>query len=78
MHHQNILDIVDSMSEIANSKEFDVYVYGHTHIADIKWKGKVLYINPGSPTDLPSEMGKPTVGLLKITQKTIKAQIFEF
>jgi len=77
-HYQNILDGLDSMSEITNSKGFDVYVYGHTHIADIKWKGKVLYINPGSPTDPPSVMVKPSVGLLKITLKTIKAQIFEF
>jgi putative phosphoesterase len=78
MHDQNILEELDSMGEIVNSKGFDVYVYGHTHFADIKWKGKALYINPGSPTDLPSEMGKPTVGLLKITQKTITAQIVEF
>jgi putative phosphoesterase len=78
MHDLNILEGLDSMGEIAISKGLDVYVHGHTHIADIKWKGKVLYINPRSPTDPSSVLGKPSVGLLKITQKIITAQIVEF
>ena len=64
-------------SEMLTEKDFDVFVYGHTHVADIRWEGKILYINPGSPTDPSSVMGKPSVGLLKITKETITPQIVE-
>src|SRR5665647_2359758 len=33
IHDQNILEGLDSMSEIAKANGFDVFVYGHTHIA---------------------------------------------
>ena len=46
--------------------------------AKIKWEGKILYINPGSPTDPQSPFNKPSVGLLKITKETITPQIVEF
>ena len=58
IHDQNILDGLDSMGEIAKANGFDVFVYGHTHVANIKWEGKILYINPGSPTDPPSVMSQ--------------------
>ena len=76
-HDQNILCGTNKTQEIAPQKDFDVFVYGHTHVADIKWEGKVLYINPGSPTDPASVMVKPSVGLLKITKETITPQIIE-
>jgi putative phosphoesterase len=57
---------------------FDVFVYGHTHVANVRWEGKILYINPGSATDPPSPFAKPSVGLLKITRETITPEIVEF
>ena len=75
IHDQNILDGLDSMSEIAKANGFDVFVYGHTHIANIFWEGKILYINPGSPTDPTGILNKPSVALLKITRETITPQI---
>jgi putative phosphoesterase len=77
IHDQNILDGLDSMSEIAKENEFDVFVYGHTHVANVKWEGKILYINPGSPTDPAGSLSKPSVGLLKITREAILSQIVE-
>ena len=74
IHDQNVLSEL-SKSGNAESSEFDVYVYGHTHVANIKWDGKILYINPGSPTDPSSLIGTPSVGLLKITKDTITPQI---
>ncbi len=76
-HDQNILFESNKANENATKKEFDVFVYGHTHVADIKWEGKVLHINPGSPTEPPSIMVKPSVGLLKINKETITPQIVE-
>ena len=78
IHDQNILDGVDSMSEIVKTNGFDVFVYGHTHLAKIMWEGKILFLNPGSPTDPALSFGKPSVGLLKITKETITPQIVEF
>ena len=74
-HDPNILYGLNKMNETAEENCFDVFVYGHTHVANIKWEGKILYINPGSPTDPPSFMVKPSVGLLKITKETIAPQI---
>ena len=78
IHDQNILDGLDTMSEIAKGNGFDVFVYGHTHVANVKWEGKILYINPGSPTDPAGILNKPSVWLLKITKENITPQIVEF
>jgi len=62
--------------EIASQNKFDVFVYGHTHSPKIKWEGKRLYINPGSPTDPDRPyMNKPSVGLLTISKNEIKPEI---
>jgi putative phosphoesterase len=75
IHDQNILDGLDTMGEIAKANGFNVIVYGHTHIADILWEDKILYLNPGSPTDPVGISNKPSVALLKITRETITPQI---
>ena len=65
--------------ETASQNGFDVFVYRHTHSSKIKWEGKKLYINPGSPTDPDRPyINKPSVGLLTITKKTIKPKIVFF
>jgi uncharacterized protein len=63
------------MRELAKENGFNVFVYGHTHVANIKWEGKTLFINPGSPTNPALIMSKPSVGLLTITKETISPQI---
>ena len=63
------------MQDIAKENGFNVLVSGHTHVSKIKWEGKTLYINPGSPTDPASILNKPSVALLKITKETITPQI---
>jgi uncharacterized protein len=77
-HDQNIFYGVNKPQEISRQNGFDVFVYGHTHVANIKWEGKILYINPGSATDPASSFDKASVGLLNITKETIKPQIVEF
>jgi len=75
MHDPNVLYGSDKMGEIAKENGFNVFVSGHTHASRVKWEGKTLYINPGSPTDPSSFLNKPTVGLLKITKQTITPEI---
>jgi uncharacterized protein len=75
IHDQNIQDGLDSISEIEKGNGFDVLVYGHTHIAKVSRKGKILCINPGSPTDPGGTLNKPSVAILKITRETITPEI---
>ena len=78
MHDPGILFGRGAMREIAKQKGFDVFVYGHTHNANIKWEGKLLYINPGSPTNpLSYFVKKPSVALLRITEDVIRPEIIQ-
>ena len=63
------------MQDVVKENGFNVLVYGHTHVSKIKWVGKTLHINPGSPTDPASILNKPSVALIKITKETITPQI---
>jgi putative phosphoesterase len=76
MHDPNTLFGRGKMREIAKQNGFDVLVYGHTHNANVKWEGKTLYINPGSPTNpMSAFINKPSVALLKVTQEAITPEI---
>jgi hypothetical protein len=66
------------MRDVAKQNGFNVFVYGHTHSSKIKWEEKILYINPGSPTNPePPFLTKPTVALLKITSESITPEIIQ-
>jgi uncharacterized protein len=78
MHDPDINFGFNKMREFVKEHGFNVFVYGHTHVANIKWEGKTLYINPGSATVPSSPLSKPSVGMLKITKKTIVPEIIDF
>jgi len=76
MHDPSALSGMRKMRDIAKQNGFDVFVYGHTHNANIKWEGKTLYINPGSPTNPePVFISKPSVAVLKVTKEAILPEI---
>jgi len=75
MHDPHTIFGMGKMREIAKKNGFDVFVYGHTHNSNIKWEGKMLYINPGSPTNPSSFMSKPSLALLKITREAVIPEI---
>jgi putative phosphoesterase len=77
MHDPDIAFGLNKIRELVKENGFDVFVYGHTHVADIKWEGKTLYINPGSATVPHSPLGKTSVAILKITKTTIEPEIIE-
>ena len=78
MHDPSTLFGMGKMREIAKRNGFNVFVYGHTHNSNIKWEGKTLYINPGSPTNpIPSFINRPSVALLKITREAITPEIIQ-
>jgi len=64
------------MREVTKLNGFNVLVYGHTHTPTIRWEGKTLYVNPGSPTNPePPFLVKASVALLKVTKETISPEI---
>lgn len=77
MHDPDIAFGLNKIRELVKENGFDVFVYGHTHVADIKWEGKILFINPGSATVPASPLGKTSVAILKITKTTIEPEIIE-
>jgi putative phosphoesterase len=78
MHDPSTLFGMGKMREIVRQNGFNVFVYGHTHNSSIKWEGKTLYINPGSPTNpVSSFINKPSVALLKVTKEAITPEIIQ-
>jgi len=77
MHDPDIAFGFNKMRELIKEHNLDVFVYGHTHIADIRWEGKTLFVNPGSPTVPATATGRMTAGILKMTKETIIPQIVE-
>ncbi|NLF89479.1 YfcE family phosphodiesterase [Candidatus Bathyarchaeota archaeon] len=77
MHDPDIAFGFNKIRELVRENGFDVFVYGHTHAADIKWEGQTLYINPGSATVPASPLGKTTVGILRISKESIEPEIIE-
>jgi len=76
MHDPSALFGMRRMREIAKQNGFNVFVYGHTHSANIKWEGKTLYVNPGSPTNpVPASIIKPSVAVLKVTKEVVVPKI---
>jgi putative phosphoesterase len=75
MHDPSTIFGMGKMREIAKQNGFNVFVFGHTHNSSIKWEGRTLYINPGSPTNPTSFIIKPSVGLLKVTREVIIPEI---
>ena len=75
MHDPSTLFGMGKMREILKQNGFDAFVFGHTHNSSVKWEGKKLYINPGSPTNPMSFNSKPSVGLLKITTEGFVPEI---
>jgi putative phosphoesterase len=75
MHDPITMLGMGKMREIAKQNGFNVFVYGHTHHSSIKWEGKTLYINPGSPTNPISFLTRPSVALLKVTREAIIPEI---
>ncbi len=75
MHDPDVAFGFDKMRELVNQNGFNVFVYGHTHVANVTWEEKTLYINPGSPTVPASIMSKPSVAILKITKEKVVPEL---
>jgi uncharacterized protein len=61
------------VKSLARSGDFDLVVYGHTHVPDVHQEGKSLVVNPGKAALL--NKGRATVVVLET--KTREARIVE-
>lgn len=60
--------------ETAKSKGADIALCGHTHIAEYEIRDSVHLMNPGSASYIMSA-GRPTAGLITISENAISARI---
>jgi putative phosphoesterase len=54
--------------------EVGVVVYGHTHQPKVEWKGEVLLVNPGTPTDLRFS-SRLSYAVLEVEDGQVRAEI---
>lgn len=52
----------------------DVGVYGHTHVPDLTSYGRILLLNPGSPSR-PRRGSAPSFGIIEIENGKVRADI---
>jgi putative phosphoesterase len=68
MHEHHVVDA------LADSNHFDLVVYGHTHIPDIRKQGNTLIVNPG---ELSGWLyGKSTMAIADLS--SLSAELIEF
>lgn len=72
-HKVVIVHEPDLVKALANSGEFDLVIYGHTHQVEVRRYGKALVVNPGKTARL--HKGPATVVLLETD--TLDARIVE-
>ena len=61
------------VKSLARSGDFDLVVYGHTHVPDVHREGTALVVNPGKAASL--NKGRSTVAVLET--ETREARIVE-
>jgi hypothetical protein len=61
---------VELLEALIDQERFDVVVHGHTHIAEIRRKGKTLVVNPGEVCGYLT--GKSTLALLDTVKREAK------
>lgn len=62
------------LEDFANENGFDAVLFGHTHVPVVLWKGKTVFMNPGS-VSFPREGTGPTAGVLEMVDDRIVAYI---
>lgn len=66
-HNQRVKTNYDTISYLAEEKEVDICLFGHTHIPEIFHFNNIIFMNPGS-ISLPRKTKEPTYGIIEISQ----------
>jgi len=72
LSHKNILMLhkEELIKALAESQRYDVIIYGHTHLTDLRKIGKTIIINPGECGGWLT--GKSTIALLDLEDLEVK------
>ncbi|HSM24379.1 MAG TPA: metallophosphoesterase [Anaerolineaceae bacterium] len=61
---------------LPRSKDFDLFIFGHSHRVENKWIEGKLFFNPGSASEPGVDKAGPSIGLIEIwNEGRIEAQI---
>lgn len=66
-HKYNVQRSLDPLAKLAYRNDYDLVLFGHTHILEITKVGKVQFLNPGSCAR-PRNTLPPTYAILDITE----------
>ncbi len=68
-HNHSVKYGTERLLEAAKKNNYDIVLYGHTHVAKILYEDGIYIVNPGSCSS-PRE-GKPSYAVIDITDKGI-------
>lgn len=57
-HRQHVKSGLEELYELGCANQADICVFGHTHYHEIEWRGSLVMLNPGSPSQ--PRGGKPS------------------
>ncbi len=49
-HRQHVKSGLDELYELGCANGADICIFGHTHCHEIEWRGNMVLMNPGSPS----------------------------
>ena len=70
--HGDVTETFEEKQKLANMLHADIFISGHTHIAEIRKDSDCIYINPGSPSLSKRSDGRQTIAVLDLTEKYIR------
>ncbi|MBN2688436.1 MAG: YfcE family phosphodiesterase [Deltaproteobacteria bacterium] len=73
--HYNDLALDIKPESIIVEGKADVFLYGHTHMADLRKRDNIIFFNPGHLTSYECRGCPMTYGLLEIDHDTMNASI---
>ncbi len=65
-HFYNVRNTKREIEKLAKDNDYDIVLFGHTHIPELYASGKRVYMNPGSITYPKGESKKPTCGYIEL------------
>lgn len=67
-HLYGVKNSTETLREIARDNNYDVILFGHSHIPLLKYEGETIIMNPGSLSE-PRNFSKPSFGIIQIDHK---------
>lgn len=64
--------------KIIEDANTDVFLYGHTHVPDLKIKSDILFVNPGHLQNDDQRGFDPSFAVMEINENILSVVIFDF